>query len=63
MKKKVKDCTIEELRRYCKTIEVCDGNCPLSKWSTCDVYCLMYIPSEIEPKVLEKEIEIPEEAS
>lgn len=62
MRKKVEDCTIEELRRFCRTIEECEGNCPLFGWSSYDVCCSMYPPSELEPDVLEKEIEIPEEA-
>lgn len=62
MKKKLKDMTLEELKRFCISIEECVGNCPLFGWSSYDVYCSIYPPGTLEPEVLEQEIEIPEGA-
>ena len=55
MKKKLKDVTLKELKRFCRGIEECVANCPLFG-------CSMYPPGTIEPDVLEQEIEVPEEA-
>lgn len=63
MKKKVKDCTVAEIRRFCER-HICD-KCPLFKR---DLefkeyrFCLLYIPDRVPNWMLEEEIEIPEES-
>lgn len=63
MKKKIKDCTIEEFLRYCndKNCTFCDG-CPLHQLNEYyDIDCLVYPPCELKLKILNEEIEILDE--
>lgn len=60
MKKKIKDCSIFELIKFCKERNVTDcGNCPFFIEKDINiVYCSMYSPSSVNDSVLEQEIEI-----
>lgn len=60
-KKKIKDCSIFELIKFCKERNVTDcGDCPFFIEKDINItYCSMYSPSSINDSILEQEIDIP----
>ena len=64
MKKKIKDCSVLELRKFCNERNCTDGgDCPFvvdRKMGL--IYCAIQSPCCTNDSVLDEEIEIPEEA-